>query len=623
MNRWTIRNLAVFFFLFTISATGSNADGQTKGKHKLSIFYGSNIMATTDVYVFSVGGSDQITIKKGSPSATFARQFSSGESYTVTQLSGPRTCNLFGQEKGTFGSSDISLSANCGTGPLTLLKADFIGIEQGDAFTFADNQGRSATLRFSTLLNIGGFPTGDVFVYDQTAGPRTCRMQKPATVPAAPATITVDCRKQPGGTTPPQTQPPTQPPPATQRFASPDLVSRSTDDKSFGTFYDAMQPSVGGMGEDEGRYVAFVSYAAGLGGSTGKFRQIFWRDRKTGETRMVSASAVGGEGNQMSGAPAISADGRSVAFESYATNLVPIDTNGVRDIFVWNADRNTITAVSTGQGETETNAESYEPTISADGSLVAFTSNASNLIPNIQGQSSNNVYLKDVRSGSIQIISLDEKTKKGGGGSNPSISEDGTRIAFYNYAPLIPSDTNNLWDIYVWQRGNPKLKRVSTTSAGGERNQGDDSTSRVVAPSISGDGRYVAYATTATNVVGSDTNKVQDVFVAEVDSGRVMRASIGALDKEGDGDSPIGQGEKIAISYDGGFVAFSTKATNLGGNIIVRHINAGESVAVSKDTGLTVGQPVMSRTGLYVVFGTSKRLDGRFQSSGIFAVSTK
>ena len=338
---------------------------------------------------------------------------------------------------------------------------------------------------------------------------------------------------------------------------------------------------------------------------------------------MVSVSAIGGEGNQMSGAPAISADGRSVAFESYATNLVPIDTNGVRDIFVWNADRNTITAVSTGQGETETDAESYEPTISGDGSLVAFTSNASNLIPNIQGQSSNNVYLKDVRSGSIQIISVDEKTKKGGGGSNPSISEDGTRIAFYNYAPLIPSDTNGLWDIYVWQRGNPKLKRVSTTLAGGERNQGDDSTSRVVAPSISGDGRYVAYATTATNVVSGDTNKMQDVFVAEVDSGRVLRASVGALDKEGDGDSPIGQGEKIAISYDGGLVAFSTKATNLGGNIIVRHINAGENVAISKDTGLTVGQPVMSRTGLYVVFGTSKRLDGRFQSSGIFAVSTK
>lgn len=141
MNRWTIRNLAVFFFLFAVAAAGSNADGQTKGKYKLTIYYGSNIMATTDVFVFSIGGNDQVTIKKDSATATFSRQFSSGESYTVTQLSGPRTCNLFGQERGTFGSSDINIAANCGAGTLTLLKADFTGIEQGETFRFADNQG--------------------------------------------------------------------------------------------------------------------------------------------------------------------------------------------------------------------------------------------------------------------------------------------------------------------------------------------------------------------------------------------------------------------------------------------------------------------------------------------------
>ena len=400
---------------------------------------------------------------------------------------------------------------------------------------------------------------------------------------------------------------------------SAELISRSTDDKSFGTFYDSTAPVIGGIGDNEGRYVAFVSYAAGLGGSTGKFRQIIWRDRNTGETRLISATATGGEGNQNSFAPAISADGKSVAFESYATNLVPTDTNGVRDIFVWNYAKNTITAVSTGQGETETNYQSYEPTISGDGNLVAFTSDATNLIPNIMGISSTNVYLKDIRTGSIQIISVDEKTKKGGGGSVPSISEDGSRIAFCNYSPLIAEDKNNLWDIYVWERGNPKLKRVSTTIERSERNQGDDSASRVVAPTISGNGKFVAFATTASNMVSGDTNGKQDVFVVDVDYGRVTRESVEVNDTQGNDDSPIGQGEKIAITYDGRFVAFSTKSTNLGGNVVVRRVWGHENIPASKQTGLTVGAPAMSRNGSYVIFGTSNRLDGRFQSSGIFA----
>ena len=125
---------------------------------------------------------------------------------------------------------------------------------------------------------------------------------------------------------------------------------------------------------EEGRYVAFVSSAIGLGGSLGKKRQIIWRDRNSGETRLVSIGMNGAEGNGDSFAPSMSADGQSVAFESYATNLVPIDKNNVRDIFVWNARTNTVTAVSTGPGEIETNAESFDPSISGDGTLVAFSS---------------------------------------------------------------------------------------------------------------------------------------------------------------------------------------------------------------------------------------------------------
>src|SRR5205085_7480000 len=114
-----------------------------------------------------------------------------------------------------------------------------------------------------------------------------------------------------------------------------ELLSRSTDNAKFGTFYDSSALVVGGNFTEEGRYVAFVSSAVGLDGSLGKKRQIFWRDRNSGETKLVSTGTGGTEGNGDSFSPSISSDGQSIAYESYATNLVPTDTNIVRDIFVW------------------------------------------------------------------------------------------------------------------------------------------------------------------------------------------------------------------------------------------------------------------------------------------------
>ena len=403
-----------------------------------------------------------------------------------------------------------------------------------------------------------------------------------------------------------------------------ELVSRNTDNTKFGTFYDSSAPVVGGDFLEEGRYVAFVSSAVGLGGSLGKKRQILWRDRNSGETRLVSIGMSGAEGNGDSFAPSISADGQSVAFESYATNLVPLDTNNVRDIFVWNARTNVVTAVSTGPGEIETNAESYEPVISGDGSLVAFSSGASNLAPGVSGINTINVYLKKVDSGQGPVlISMDPKTKKGVGGSNPSISDDGSKVAFYSFAStLVPNDRNDLWDIFLYDSQNPKLKRLSVTGTGAEREQGTESASRVIAPSISGDGNFVAFATTAANMVSEDTNTHQDVFVVNTTSGEVKRVSVGRNGEQGNADSPVGQGEKIAISFDGSWVAFSTNAANFGGGIILKNVRSGETRIVSNDQGSSVSRPAISRNGGYVVFGSGTRLDGRYTSSGIFASFT-
>jgi len=402
-----------------------------------------------------------------------------------------------------------------------------------------------------------------------------------------------------------------------------DLVSRSSNDKGFSTFYETGDAAVGGVGGEEGRYVIFVSAAPGLAGSTGKHRQIFWRDRNEGITKLISAAPNGEEGNGESYFPAISGDGKSVAFESYSSNLVQTDKNGFRDIFVWHAATNKIETVSVGEGGTEANAESIEPSVSGDGNFIAFTSTASNISHTEKGISNNNVFLRDMKNGTTVMISIDPIAKKGGGGSKPSISYDGSRIAFYSNVPnLVANDNNGLWDIFLWYKNNTMLKRVSLTADGKERKQGSESANRIVAPTISGNGRYIAFATTADNMMTGASNNFQDVFIYDITSGSITTASNSADGKPGNEDSPIQQGEKIALSFDGNWVAFSTKASNLGvpsANIVMHNMTSGKNQPISSISGSSVGQPAISYSGSYVVFGIGGKLDSRFPSTGIFA----
>ena len=401
-----------------------------------------------------------------------------------------------------------------------------------------------------------------------------------------------------------------------------DHVSRSSDDKSFSTFYESTDPDVGGAAGEDGRYIVFVSSAT-FAGSTGKHRQIFWRDRNTGTTKLVSSSASGEEGNADSYYPVISGDGKTVAFESYSSNLVENDKNGVRDVFAWNASTGKIQTVSIGNKGIAADAESSDASVSGDGNLIAFTSAADNISAVKKDVSYYNVFIRDMLLDTNIMISIDPKTKKGGGGSKPSISYDGKRVAFYSHtATLVTDDNNGLWDIFLWEKGVKTLKRISLTSDHKERNQGGESVNRVIAPSISGNGRYIAYTTTATNMVPGDINFFQDVFLYDSNTDSTIIVSNSNEGKQGDSDSPIGQGEKIAITFDGSWVAFSTKATNLGvpaGNVVMHNRVTGQNKAVSSVFGTSVGRATLSQQGGYVVFGIGAKLDSRFQSSGIFA----
>jgi hypothetical protein len=404
-----------------------------------------------------------------------------------------------------------------------------------------------------------------------------------------------------------------------------DNVSRSSDDKTFSTFYESTDPAIGGGIGEEGRYVVFVSSAT-FAGSTGKHRQIFWRDRNTGTTKLVSSSPSGEEGNADSYYPAISGDGKTVAFESNSSNLVENDKNGFRDVFVWQASTGKIQTVSVGKNGAAADAESYEASVSGDGNLIAFTSAASNISGVEKGVSNNNVFIRDVSQGTTTMISIDPKAKKGGGGSKPSISNDGSRVTFYSHSEtLVTTDNNGLWDIFLWEKNTPKLKRISLTNDHKERNQGSESANRIVAPAISGNGQFIAYTTTASNMVIGDNNNLQDVFVYNINTDSTVIASVNSAGKPGNADSPIEQGEKIAISFDGKWVAFSTNASNLGvpaANIVMHNMSTGENKVVSNVTGSSVGRPSMSQSGSYVIFGIGAKLDTRFQSSGIFAIFT-
>ncbi|MGB7895074.1 MAG: calcium-binding protein, partial [Microcoleus sp.] len=163
----------------------------------------------------------------------------------------------------------------------------------------------------------------------------------------------------------------------------------------------------------------------------------------------VSVDSAGNPGNSDSNAYSISADGRFVAFQSQASNLVPGDTNNKNDIFVRDLSTNTTTRVSVDSAGIQGNNDSFNPSISADGRFVAFAS-FSNLVP---GDTNNqpDIFVRDLLSNTTTRVSVDSAGNQGNSLSNNSaISADGRFVAFQSYASnLVPGDTNNQFDIFV------------------------------------------------------------------------------------------------------------------------------------------------------------------------------
>ncbi|MBI4200733.1 MAG: PD40 domain-containing protein, partial [Chloroflexi bacterium] len=304
----------------------------------------------------------------------------------------------------------------------------------------------------------------------------------------------------------------------------------------------------------DGRFVAFHSTATNLAAvDTNDRSDVFVHDRQTGETTMVSVSTAGVQGNTTSNSPSISADGRFVAFYSFATNLVAGDTNMVGDIFVHDRQAGETTRASVSSGGAQANDSSGEPSISADGRFVAFWSQATNLVPGDTNGTAD-IFLRDWQGGATNIVSLSSSGAQGNGGSGgPSMSTDTRFIAFHSYASnLVAGDTNNVQDVFVHDRQTGATSRVSVSTAVVQGNQAS------VNPTISADGRFVAFGSYASNLVAGDTNNVQDVFVHDRQTGETTRASVSTAGAQGFNASGF-----PAISVDGRFVAFQSDSFNL------------------------------------------------------------
>lgn len=309
-----------------------------------------------------------------------------------------------------------------------------------------------------------------------------------------------------------------------------------------------------------GRFVAFDSDSPALvAGDTNQVRDVFVHDRATGTTDRVSLAADGTEADGQSQRPTLSSDGRYVAFWSDATNLVADDGNEVADVFVVDRIDGIVRRASLGPGGVEGNGNSVRPVISADGSLVAFESAARNLTPkDLLGRgtdtnSARDIFVYDLVKDETTRVSVASDGAQGAGESlRPSISADGRFVAFQSEVVFDASDTNKSRDVYMHDRESGATTRVSLSDSEAQGDGGSFS------PSMSADGRYVAFWSNAANLVDGDDNAMSDVFVRDVQDGTTVRASVSSDGGEGNGDS-----SDPSISPDGQWVSYWSAAENL------------------------------------------------------------
>jgi Tol biopolymer transport system component len=330
----------------------------------------------------------------------------------------------------------------------------------------------------------------------------------------------------------------------------------------------------------DGRWVAFESYAGQLvPGDTNDDVDVFVRDLRAGTTARVSEGAGGASVDGGAASPAISGDGRLVAFSSSSPALVPGDTNLTRcgpndfdeecrpepaaDVFVRDILAATTRRVSVASSGRQGNDESALPVISANGRFVAFASAASNLVRRDRTRHVTDIFVHDLQRGTTRLVSVSSQGRQANADSVPArLSASGRYLAFNSDATnLVRGDTNRRSDVFVRDLKRGVTRRVSVSSRGAQANAGSWH------GELSADGRYVAFGSSASNLVAGDTNAPADpdaretgadIFVRDLRRHRTRRVSVSQAGAQADGDSLY-----PAISGNGRYVAFASEARNL------------------------------------------------------------
>ncbi|MFK8114691.1 MAG: SdrD B-like domain-containing protein, partial [Rubripirellula sp.] len=310
----------------------------------------------------------------------------------------------------------------------------------------------------------------------------------------------------------------------------------------------------------DGRFIAFTSGATNLvPNDTNNSDDVFVLDRSTNTAERVNVASDGSQamhaGFIASSAPSISSDGRFVAFESSAENLVPDVGSFQGDVFVHDRETNTTEQISEADDGTPGNFQSREASISGDGRFVAFSSDANNLVGGDTGNNTD-IFVRDRQTNTMQLISRSSAgTQANGSSGSPEISADGRFVTFTSSANnLVAGDTNGARDVFVRDLVNDTIFRINVGFDGSEANGSVGFQS-----AISGDGRWIAFSSGADNIVPNDTNGVTDTFVFDTVSGTTERVSLSSNGSEGNNGSRA----SLAISDDGRFVAFNSEASNL------------------------------------------------------------
>jgi Tol biopolymer transport system component len=304
----------------------------------------------------------------------------------------------------------------------------------------------------------------------------------------------------------------------------------------------------------DGKVIVFTSFASNLGPTSPPL------------TRQVYSRAIGDFNIQLRSrltldwafSPAASSDGAVVAFDTAASSIDDGDTNDLADVYATYGGRLLFSRISIGTDGVQGNGPSGDAAISADGSVLAFLSSASNLVA---GDTNNapDVFVRGLLQRNLSRVSVSSSGEQGNGGSGEvAMSGDGKQVAFSSVASnLVTGDTNNVSDVFVHDLTTHQTVRVSVSSAGVQGNASSYS------PSLSGDGRLVAFGSEASNLVAGDVafagdTNYEDVFVHDLRTHTTVRVSVapGGARANGASMSP-------AISANGRVVVFRSEAPNL------------------------------------------------------------